>query len=251
MLHKFILPFILYLAVPLVNAGERDINKAEWICPTSVTEKGIEHTFKQILIYDGPPEEKRILKQESGDSQYQYQYSGLDKKNTYLVCQYDKLENDIIIRAVDATFCGMKKTNSQTIPWQGVCWEKPSDWPAADELDINKIKWVCPSDIKIKGLEHKLSILLLYDGPPEENKAVMPDNRFRKGAHHRELDGINTYLVCEYANTRNNSKTNLIIHAEKATFCGRKKMNSPPERREIDMWTDTWYAGCWDTPRPH
>jgi hypothetical protein len=105
----------------------------------------------------------------------------------------------------------------------------------ADEMNLDKAKWTCPSSVIVRGTEHKFVSLVIFDGAPEHLASLIAEPR--KGAQYRRLDSRNTYMVCEYKELLEK----LVIHAKGATFCGMKQIGSEVVPLQ---------GACWDTPSP-
>jgi len=105
----------------------------------------------------------------------------------------------------------------------------------ADEMNLDKAKWTCPSSVTVHGTEHKFESLAIFDGAPEHLASLVAEPR--KGAQYRRLDSRNTYMVCKYKNL----SEKFVIHAKGATFCGMKQTSSEVVPLQ---------GACWDTPSP-
>jgi len=107
----------------------------------------------------------------------------------------------------------------------------------ADEMNLDKAKWICPSAVKVLGVEYKFDFLAIFDGPPEQLASLVGEPR--QGAQYRRLDSRNTYMVCHYKNLPKDFSEGFLIHAKGATFCGTKHSKTVPLQ-----------GACWDTPSP-
>ncbi|MCL2162370.1 MAG: hypothetical protein FWH56_10875 [Betaproteobacteria bacterium] len=121
MRYKRLLAFSVCLTAQAVYADEMDLNKAKWICPSSVTVHGTEHKLESLAIFDGPPEQLASLVAEPRKGA---QYRRLESRNIYMVCRYKDLSEGYVIHAKNATFCGTRRSKDSLL--QGACWDTPS-----------------------------------------------------------------------------------------------------------------------------
>ena len=91
-------------------------DEATWSCPSSVDTKGQTHLLSSSTVYSGPPEEIRSLKPfplKGGTGHYWY-----EGDNTYLLCQYEGLDIEIMVHAEGAKFCAETRK-----PVREACWK--------------------------------------------------------------------------------------------------------------------------------